>query len=54
MRLTAVVSLVVEEMAERRTPSVPAMETTFGFNDNDEAPSEAEIKILENLRLISY
>lgn len=39
------------EMARRL--QMPALDTSFGGeNDNDE-PSEAEIKILENLRLIS-
>lgn len=32
----------------------PTLDVTFDFdNDNDQPPSEAEIKILENLRLIS-
>lgn len=48
--------LAIEDMraASVRSPVVPAMQTSLDSdNDNDEPASEREIKILENLRLIS-
>ena len=43
-----------EDVAIPHQLRAPTIDTNFNSdNDNDEAPSEAEIKILENLRLIS-